>query len=140
MVEELRSWRFFHAARDWRGRGFIWFRRRACLGIAARADAVDFAYAVHTEVGHQCVGEMNGQMVSLRHEIVSGDGWKSSLKRPRAEPRLAEFYQVFARAQQDPPLHQRAGARRSEGYGRRLLEKEARHFGRSLKKFQRPIC
>jgi len=29
---------------------------------------------VHTEVGHQCVGaKVNGQMVSLRHEITSGD-------------------------------------------------------------------
>src|ERR1700675_119407 len=38
------------------------------------ATPVDFAYSVHTELGHQCVGaKVNGQMVSLRHEIVSGD-------------------------------------------------------------------
>src|ERR1700693_1360075 len=38
------------------------------------ATPVDFAYMVHTEVGHQCVGaKVNGQMVSLRHEINSGD-------------------------------------------------------------------
>src|SRR5438552_1199704 len=37
------------------------------------ATPVDFAYMVHTEVGHQCVGaKVNGQMVSLSHEITSG--------------------------------------------------------------------
>src|ERR1700739_1196785 len=44
------------------------------LELPRGATPVDFAYAVHTEVGHQCVGaKVNGQMVSLRHEIVSGD-------------------------------------------------------------------
>src|SRR5690348_7462994 len=44
------------------------------LEMPRGATPVDFAYSVHTEVGHQCVGaKVNGQMVSLRHEIVSGD-------------------------------------------------------------------
>jgi len=44
------------------------------LELPRGATPVDFAYMVHTEVGHQCVGaKVNGQMVSLRHEITSGD-------------------------------------------------------------------
>src|ERR1700739_4804973 len=44
------------------------------LELPRGATPVDFAYSVHTEVGHQCVGaKVNGQMVALRHEIVSGD-------------------------------------------------------------------
>jgi len=44
------------------------------LELPRGATPVDFAYSVHTEVGHQCVGaKVNGQMVSLRHEVVSGD-------------------------------------------------------------------
>src|SRR5713101_4954546 len=44
------------------------------LELPRGATPVDFAYHVHTEVGHQCVGaKVNGQMVALRHEIVSGD-------------------------------------------------------------------
>jgi GTP pyrophosphokinase len=44
------------------------------LNSPAGATPVDFAYAVHTEVGHQCVGaKVNGHMVALRHEIASGD-------------------------------------------------------------------
>jgi GTP pyrophosphokinase len=35
---------------------------------------VDFAYAIHTEVGHRCVGSrVNGRMVPLRHQLVSGN-------------------------------------------------------------------
>src|SRR5260221_2039345 len=42
--------------------------------LPAGATPVYFAYAVHTEVGHHCVGaKINGQMVALRHEISSGD-------------------------------------------------------------------
>src|SRR3989475_1203065 len=44
------------------------------LELPRGATPVDFAYMVHTEVGHQCVGaKVNGQMVALRHEISSGD-------------------------------------------------------------------
>ena len=35
---------------------------------------VDFAYNIHTEVGHHCVGaKVNGRMVSLRHVLHNGD-------------------------------------------------------------------
>src|SRR5258708_12865637 len=44
------------------------------LELPRGATPVDFAYLVHTEVGNQCVAaKIKAQMVSLRHEIVSGD-------------------------------------------------------------------
>ena len=38
------------------------------------ATAVDFAYSIHTDVGHQCVGSrVNGKMVPLRTRLQNGD-------------------------------------------------------------------
>ncbi len=42
--------------------------------LAAGATPLDFAYEVHTDVGHRCVGaKVNGKMVPLHYELKSGD-------------------------------------------------------------------
>jgi GTP pyrophosphokinase len=106
------------------------------LELPRGATPVDFAYMVHTEVGHQCVGaKVNGQMVSLRHEITSGDvveiltqkghhpsrDWLSSVKSSSAKSKIRHWINEQEREE-------------ATEMGKRLLENEARHFGRSLKK------
>ena len=106
------------------------------LELPRHATPVDFAYSVHTEVGHQCVGaKVNGQMVSLRHEIVNGDvveiltqkghtpsrDWLSFVKSSHARSKIRHWLN----------LHERQEATEM---GKKLLEKESRHFDRGLKK------
>ncbi len=44
------------------------------IALPAGATPVDFAYAVHTEVGHRCVGgRVNGKLVPLENSLTSGD-------------------------------------------------------------------
>ena len=106
------------------------------LELPKGATPVDFAYLVHTEVGHQCVGaKVNGQMVSLRHEIVSGDvveiltqkghkpsrDWLSFVKSSGAKSKIRHFINTQEREE-------------ATEMGKRLLENESRNFPKGLKK------
>src|SRR5882672_4260811 len=106
------------------------------LELPFGATPVDFAYSVHTEVGHQCVGaKVIGQMFTLLHEIVNGDvveiltqkghtpsrDWLSFAKSSHARSKIRHWIN----------LHEREEA---TNMGKRLLEKESRAFGKALKK------
>src|SRR5580698_7147914 len=100
------------------------------------ATPIDFAYAVHTEVGHQCAGvKVNGSIVPLRHTLANGDvveiltqkghepsrDWLSFVHTSRARSKIRQWINLHEREQ-------------AKDVGKRLLEKEARHAGISLKK------
>jgi GTP diphosphokinase / guanosine-3',5'-bis(diphosphate) 3'-diphosphatase len=100
------------------------------------ATPIDFAYAVHTEVGHQCTGaKVNGEMVPLRHALANGDVVEIVIQKGHNPSRdwLACVHTSRARSKirQWIHLHERQEATE---VGRRLLEKEARNLGVSLKK------
>ncbi|MEX2324971.1 MAG: bifunctional (p)ppGpp synthetase/guanosine-3',5'-bis(diphosphate) 3'-pyrophosphohydrolase [Nitriliruptoraceae bacterium] len=53
---------------------FVFTPKGEVMGLPAGATPIDFAYAVHTEVGHRCIGaRVNGRLVPLDHELVNGD-------------------------------------------------------------------
>jgi len=96
---------------------------------------IDFAYSVHTEVGHSCTGaKVNGRMVPLRHKLHSGDiveiitqpghkpsrDWLSVAKSSRARNKIKHWLNV----------HQRE---RAVEIGRKLIDKEARKYRIPLK-------
>ncbi|MGE0470326.1 MAG: bifunctional (p)ppGpp synthetase/guanosine-3',5'-bis(diphosphate) 3'-pyrophosphohydrolase [Nitrospira sp.] len=95
------------------------------------ATPVDFAYAIHTEVGDHCVGaKVNGKIVPLRHEVSSGDtieiltspnqtphkDWLKFVRTSRAKTKIKHW--IKAEEQ-----------KRSLEIGRRLLEAELRRHG-----------
>jgi GTP pyrophosphokinase len=99
---------------------------------------IDFAYSVHTEVGHSCVGaKVNGRMVPLRHKLHSGDiveiltqsghkpsrDWLSVVKSSRSRNKIKHWLNI----------HQRE---RAIEIGRKLIEKEARKYRVPLKELK----
>ncbi|MCU1361708.1 MAG: (p)ppGpp synthetase SpoT/RelA, partial [Ilumatobacteraceae bacterium] len=53
---------------------FVFTPKGRVISLPVGATTVDFAYAVHTEVGHHCIGaKINGRLVSLDHKLRSGD-------------------------------------------------------------------
>jgi hypothetical protein len=53
---------------------FAFTPRGDLINLPAGATPVDFAYAVHSEVGDRCVGsKVNGRMMPLRSELSNGD-------------------------------------------------------------------
>ncbi len=99
------------------------------------ATPIDFAYTVHTEVGHTCVGaKVNGRIVALRYKLRSGDiveiltqpshnpsrDWLQYTKSSRARQKIKHWLN----------LHQRE---RAVEIGRKLMEKEARKYRISMK-------
>lgn len=53
---------------------YVFTPRGDVIALPTRSTPVDFAYAVHTEVGHRCVGaKVNGKLVPLESELSNGD-------------------------------------------------------------------
>jgi GTP diphosphokinase / guanosine-3',5'-bis(diphosphate) 3'-diphosphatase len=53
---------------------YVFTPKGRVITLPVGSTPVDFAYAVHTEVGHACIGaKINGRLVSLDHQVHSGD-------------------------------------------------------------------
>ena len=96
---------------------------------------VDFAYAIHTEVGHRCAGTLvNGTMVPLDHVLKSGDTC-SIITRPDQRPnadwlKFVRSGRAKARIRNTVRQEERT---RSHEVGHELLERNLRRFKRSIK-------
>jgi GTP pyrophosphokinase len=98
--------------------------------VPAGSSPIDFAYTIHTEVGHTCVSaKINGRMVPLRTKLHTGDiveiitqkdhrpsrDWLTFAKSPRARNKIKHWLNEDQR-------------RRAMEIGRKLLDREARKF------------
>jgi guanosine-3',5'-bis(diphosphate) 3'-pyrophosphohydrolase len=103
--------------------------------LPREATPIDFAYHIHTDVGHTCTGaKVNGRIATLRHKLRNGDiveiitqpghtpsrDWLGFVKSSRARNKIKHWLN----------LHQRE---RAIEIGRKLIEKEARKYRVSLK-------
>jgi len=103
------------------------------------ATPVDFAYSIHTEVGHHCAGaRVNGLIVPLRYKLRNGDRVEI-ITNPNQRPNKDWLkFVVSARARSKIRHHIRKEQReKGREMGRDLLEKAFRKRGRSLAKLQK---
>ena len=103
--EFLDSLRFEINARE----VYVFTPQGQVMGLPAGSTPVDFAYAVHTEVGHHCIGgRVNGRLVPLESPLENGDvveiltskadgagpslDWLTFVKSPRARNKIRQWF------------------------------------------------
>ncbi|HEY2406449.1 MAG TPA: bifunctional (p)ppGpp synthetase/guanosine-3',5'-bis(diphosphate) 3'-pyrophosphohydrolase, partial [Polyangiaceae bacterium] len=100
---------------------------------------IDFAYAIHSEVGAHCSGaRANGQIVPLRYKLKSGDVMEIMTSNTQEPHKDWLDFCVTTRARARIRGHMRAEQRqKSINLGKELLENELRAGGLSYSKFSK---
>jgi GTP pyrophosphokinase len=99
------------------------------------ATVIDFAYTIHTDVGHGCVGaRVNGKMVPLRTRLKNGDIVEIITQAGHKPSRDWLNFAATSRARNKIKhlIHSEEKARSTE-LGRKLFEKEVRRYDLNLK-------
>ncbi len=111
---------------------FVFTPKGEVKSLAAGATPLDFAYEIHTDVGHRCVGaKVNGKIVPLSYQLRSGDivevltskrgrgpsrDWLALVKTTRARNKIKAWFKAESR-------------RDTEHTGRELLQEQLRKQG-----------
>jgi len=113
---------------------YVFTPKGKILSLPRGATAVDFAYAVHTDIGNRCVAaKVNGELVPLRTELRNGDrveiitashakpspGWLQYVRTGKARSNIRHFLKTMQYEE-------------SAGLGERLLEQALRALRSSL--------
>ena len=118
---------------------FVFTPRGEVKQLSHGATPLDFAYAVHTDVGNKCVGaKVNGKIVPLKHRLKSGDtvevvtsptqtpskDWLKIVRSSRAKAKIRSFIKEQERD-------------RAFKLGKEIMEKTLRPYGISLSKLEK---
>jgi GTP pyrophosphokinase len=111
---------------------FVFTPKGEVKSLAAGATPLDFAYEIHTDVGHRCVGaKVNGKIVPLSYQLRSGDivevltskrergpsrDWLALVKTTRARNKIKAWFKAESR-------------RDTEHSGRELLQEQLKKQG-----------
>ncbi len=91
------------------GEVYVFTPKGSVIALPSGSTSVDFAYAVHTEVGHHCIGgRVNGRLVPLESPLENGDvveiltskadgagpsrDWLTFVKSPRARNKIRQWF------------------------------------------------
>jgi guanosine-3',5'-bis(diphosphate) 3'-pyrophosphohydrolase len=118
---------------------FVFTPKGEVRQLSHGATPLDFAYAVHTDVGNKCVGaKVNGKIVPLKHRLKSGDtieiitsptqtpskDWLKIVKSSRAKAKIRAVIKAQERG-------------RALDLGKEMLDKALRQYGLTLSKVEK---
>nr|WP_245401586.1 RelA/SpoT family protein [Nocardia albiluteola] len=117
---------------------FVFTPKGDVVTLPQKSTPVDFAYAVHTEVGHKCIGaRVNGRLVALERQLENGEvveiftskaqnagpsrDWQNFVVSPRAKAKIRQW---FAKERREEALET----------GKEQISKEVRRSGLPLQR------
>jgi GTP pyrophosphokinase len=117
---------------------FVFTPKGDVMSLSAGATPIDFAYSIHTEVGHRCIGgKVNGKLVPLDYQLGTGDtvevltskaqdagpkrDWLNLVATPRARNKIRQW---FSRERREDAIDT----------GRDAVQRELRKQGLPLKR------
>ncbi|GAB4301808.1 MAG: bifunctional (p)ppGpp synthetase/guanosine-3',5'-bis(diphosphate) 3'-pyrophosphohydrolase [Myxococcota bacterium] len=113
--------------------------RGKVIDLPKGATPIDFAYYIHTEVGHQCAGAIvNGQQVPLSTELKNGDKVEIVTRKDHKPSR--DWLKIVATGRARSKIQSYIRASETSGYielGRTLLEKQLRKSSLSSSQLQK---
>ncbi|MCF7934930.1 MAG: bifunctional (p)ppGpp synthetase/guanosine-3',5'-bis(diphosphate) 3'-pyrophosphohydrolase [Synergistales bacterium] len=113
---------------------FVFTPQGDVVNLPNGSTPIDFAYSIHTEVGHKCVGAMvNGRIVSMDYTLQNGDivrvltspqghpsrDWLKVVRSNRARSKIRSYFRQKERAERE----------RRVSRGRELIDRELRKKG-----------
>jgi GTP diphosphokinase / guanosine-3',5'-bis(diphosphate) 3'-diphosphatase len=108
------------------------------VDLPVGATPLDFAYAIHTEVGHRCMGaKVNGKLVPLDYNLQTGDSVEVLTTKARDAGPSRDWLQVVATPRARNKIKQWFSRERREDAmetGRDMLQRELRRQGLPLKR------
>lgn len=107
---------------------FVFTPKGEVINLPAGSTPVDFAYAIHSEVGSHCAGaKVNGRLVPLRQKLKGGDTVEI-LTQPERAPRKDWLEFAVSSKARNHIRHaiRQAGKQRAVALGRDLLQRELR--------------
>ncbi|PJF30919.1 MAG: (p)ppGpp synthetase [Candidatus Thermofonsia Clade 1 bacterium] len=121
-------------------RVYVFTPKGDVIDLPSGATPIDFAYHIHTDVGHRCRGaRVNGVQVSLDYRLKSGDRVEIITSSKRAGPSLDWLNPSLGYVQTSRARHKiqawfkRIGRENNIALGREVVDRELRRLGLSAK-------